>query len=126
GVVKNVGVLRRITLNVFGLNFPHTISVILMDQSNQEREYVMGNLAFDGWRSLEWDNPNYISEVRNRELRTFPLYPNSVPMLKLVGFRIYRDASIAGGDFVTYIKDVNVIYDQAVLNLERDIDDEAI
>ena len=126
GVVKNVGVLKSISVSIHGLNFPHGFSVILQDQNNREQEYFMGYLNFDGWRTLTWNNPNYIQEVRNRELRVFPLYPNSAPMLKLVGFRVYRDAAMTGGDFVGYVKDVSIVYDKAVLDIERDIDDESI
>ena len=43
-----------------------------------------------------------------------------------MGFVIYKDASQEGGDFITYIKDVKVTYDKAVLDLQRDIDDEDI
>ncbi|KGE73755.1 flagellar filament outer layer protein FlaA [Spirochaeta lutea] len=126
GVVKNIGVLKSISVNVHGLNFPHGLSIIFKDQNNVEQEYFMGYLNFDGWRTLTWNNPNYIAEVRNRELNTFPLYPNSAPMVKLMGFRVYRDAAMEGGDFIAYIKDVSVVYDKAVLSLERDIDDEAV
>jgi hypothetical protein len=126
GVVKNVGVLRSVSMNVHGLNFPHGISVILMDENNNEHEIFMGYVNFDGWRTLEWRNPNYITEVRDREIRTFPLYPNLTPMRKLIGVRVYRDAAMQGGDFITYIKDISLTYDRAVLNLERDINDEAV
>lgn len=126
GVVKNVGVLRSVSMNVHGLNFPHGIGIILQDENNQQQEIFMGYLRFDGWRTLEWRNPNYITEVRNRELRVFPLYPNLTPMRKLIGIRIYRDAAMQGGDFITYIKDISITYDRAVLQLERDINDEAI
>ena len=126
GVVKNVGVLRSVSMNVHGLNFPHGVSIILQDENNEEHEIFMGYLQFDGWRTLEWRNPNYIEQVRNRELRVFPLYPNLTPMRKLIGIRIYRDAEMLGGDFITYIKDVSITYDRAVLNLERDINDEAV
>ncbi|TVR59034.1 MAG: flagellar protein [Spirochaetaceae bacterium] len=126
GVVKNVGVLRDLTVNVYGSNFPHGLSVILQDENNVEHEIFLGNLRFDGWRALEWRNPNYIADVRNRELRTFPLYPAMQPMVKLVGFRVYRDAAMQGGDFITYIKDVNISYDRARLDIERDIDDEEV
>ncbi|MFW6312754.1 MAG: flagellar filament outer layer protein FlaA [Spirochaetota bacterium] len=121
GVLKNVGVLKQIGLNVYGLNFPHSISVILQDENNERHEIVMGYLEFDGWRQLIWDNPNYIGDVRDRELQTYPLYPNLQPMMKLVGFRIYRDASNVGGDFVTYIRDVSLVYDEARLQLEEAI-----
>ncbi len=126
GVVKNVGVLRSVSMNVHGLNFPHGVSVILMDENNNEHEIFMGYVNFDGWRTLEWRNPNYITEVRNREIRSFPLYPNLTPMRKLIGIRVYRDAAMPGGDFITYIKDISLTYDRAVLNLERDINDEAV
>jgi len=121
GVLKNVGVLKQIGLNVYGLNFPHSISVILQDENNEQHEIVMGYLEFDGWRQLIWDNPNYIVDVRDRELRTYPLYPNLQPMMKLVGFRIYRDASNVGGDFITYIRDVSLVYDEARLQLQEAI-----
>lgn len=126
GVVKNVGVLRSVSMNVHGLNFPHGISIVLQDENNEEHEIFMGYLRFDGWRTLEWRNPNYIQQVRNRELRVFPLYPNLTPMRKLIGIRIYRDAAMEGGDFITYVKDISLTYDRAVLQLERDINDEAV
>ena len=126
GVVKNVGVLKSLSMNVHGLNFPHTVSVILKDENNEEQEIHLGTMKFDGWRKMAWENPNYISEARNRELRVFPLYPRSAPMRKLVGIRIYRDGSHEGGDFIGYFKDISIIYDKALLTLERDIDDEGI
>jgi hypothetical protein len=121
GVLKNVGVLKQIGLNVYGLNFPHSISVILQDENNERHEIFMGYLQFDGWRQLIWDNPNYITDVRDRELRTYPLYPNLQPMMKLVGFRVYRDGAAQGGDFITYIRDVTLVYDEARLQLEEAI-----
>lgn len=126
GVVKNVGVLKSVRVNVNGLNFPHGFSLILRDENNRDHEIFMGYLNFDGWRTLQWDNPNYIEEVRDRELQRFPLYPNLSPLYKLIGLRFYRDASMPGGDFVAYVKDIYVTFDQAVLELDRDIDDEAV
>ncbi len=126
GVVKNVGVLRSVLVNVHGLNFPHGLSVVLEDENSRIQEIFMGYLNFDGWRTLEWRNPNYIEEVRNREIRTFPLYPNLTPMRRLIGVRIYRDAAMQGGDFITYLKDISLTFDRAVLQLERDINDEAV
>ncbi|MFP4113653.1 MAG: flagellar filament outer layer protein FlaA [Spirochaetota bacterium] len=121
GVIKNVGVLKQVGLNVYGLNFPHSISVILQDENNEQHEIFMGYLQFDGWRQLIWDNPNYITDVRDRELQTYPLYPNLQPMMKLVGFRVYRDGSNVGGDFITYIRDVTLVYDEARLELQEAI-----
>jgi hypothetical protein len=126
GVVKNVGTIKSIEVNAYGLNFPHGLSVILIDSQGNEKTYFMGYLNYEGWRPLRWTNPQYISEVRNRELRIYPLYPFSTPFVKFGGFLLQRDADHIGGDFVAYFKDVKLIYDRAVANPERDIDDEAI
>ncbi|MCL1993140.1 MAG: flagellar filament outer layer protein FlaA [Spirochaetes bacterium] len=126
GVVKNVGAIRSVAVRVHGLNFPHTLSVILIDHNGDRRTVPMGSLNFDGWRTLTWDNPNYIQDVRNRDLRLFPVYPFDTPFVKFGGFLIQRDANHTGGDFIGYFRDVAIIYDQAVLDAERDINDEAI
>jgi len=126
GVVKNVGTIRSVAVNVYGLNFPHALNVILIDSMGNERTIFMGRLNFDGWQTLVWNNPQYIFEVRNRELRLFPLYPHSMPFVKFGGFRLDRDASHQGGDFIVYFQDVRIIYDLAVLDTDRDIDDEAL
>ncbi len=126
GVVKNVGTLRSVSMTVHGLNFNHGVSVVLRDENNEEQEVFLGYLNFEGWRTLEWQNPNYITSVRNRELRTTPLYPNLQPMRKLLGIRFYRDSEAIGGDFITYVRDITMTYDLATLQLQRDIDDEAV
>jgi hypothetical protein len=126
GVVKNVGVIKSIAVSVHGLNFPHGLTVILIDANGDETPIFMGYLNFDGWGELRWDNPNYVTEVRNRELRIYPLYPKSSPFVKFGGFLIQRDASKEGGDFIAYFKDVKVIYDKAVIETDRDIEDEGL
>jgi hypothetical protein len=124
GVVKNVGSIKALAVNVYGLNFPHTLFALLIDSEGREKVIEMGSLKYEGWRELTWRNPQYISEVRNRELRLYPLYPASTPFIKFGGFLIKRDGGAAGGDFIGYFKDVKLIYDKAVLDTERDIDDE--
>jgi len=126
GVIKNVGVIREIQVRVYGLNFPHGLSTILVDGMGNETRHFMGFLNFDGWGELVWRNPAYMREVRNRDLRIVPLYPFNTPFIKFGGFLIQRDAAHVGGDFVTYFRDVSLIYDKAVLDSDRDINDEAI
>ena len=121
GIVKNVGTIRSVAVNVYGLNFPHGLNVILIDDQGIERICFMGYLNFDGWRELTWTNPQYITEVRNRDLRLVPLYPFHQPFVRFGGFRLDRDADHIGGDFVTYFKDVKLIFDKAVLDTDRDI-----
>lgn len=124
GVVKNVGTLKSIQVTTMGMNFPHGLYVLLSDTDGVQRRYFMGYLGFDGWKELQWNNPNYISEVRTREIRVYPIYPRGMPFVKFEGFQITRDAADVGNDFIGYFKDVKIIYDRAVLNSERDIADE--
>jgi hypothetical protein len=126
GVVKNVGVLKSLSLTVYGSNFPNGIGVVLADSDNNEQVIFLDYLQFDGWRTLTWNNPNYITDVRNRELKIYPLYPHSTPFVRLAGLLVYRDSQQEGGDFVTYVKDVTITYDKALLQPVRDIDDEAL
>jgi hypothetical protein len=126
GVVKNVGTIKAVAVNAYGLQFPHGLSVILLDSNGVEKSVFMGYLNYDGWAELTWNNPQYVLDVRNRELRIYPIYPTSTPFVKFNGFRLERDADREGGDFVAYFKDVKIIYDKAVLDTDRDIDDEAL
>jgi hypothetical protein len=124
GVVDNVGVIKQVGVWVYGLNYPHTLSVILQDQNYDQQEIILGPLNFDGWRQLIWDNPNYIDDVRDRELRSYPLYPSLTPMRKVIGFRIYRDGSNVGGDFVAYLHDAKIVYDLALLDIQAPFETE--
>lgn len=126
GVVKNVGSIKSIAANVYGSNFPNGLGIILKDQDGKERNVFLDYLDYRGWRTLGWINPSYISEVRNRELKKYPLYPRTTPMRKLMGFVLYKDAAQEGGDVITYIKDVKLTYDLAILPGIDDIDNEAL
>ena len=124
GVVKNVGTIKSIAVTTLGMNFPEALYVLLKDTDGVERRYFMGYLGFDGWKELRWDNPQYISEIRNREIRIYPIYPRGMPFVKFTGFQIARDANHIGGDYIGYFKDVKIIFDNAVYTTERDIADE--
>jgi len=124
GVVKNVGTVKAISVTTMGMNYPHGLYVLLSDNDNIERRYFMGYLGFDGWKELRWNNPQYISEIRCREIRVYPIYPRGLPFIKFEGFQITRDAAHIGGDFIGYFKDVKIIYDKAILSSDRDIADE--
>ena len=125
GVLRNVGTIKSMSVRVTGRNFPHGFSISLKDEQETTREMFLGYLDFDGWRTLTWENPNYITDVKQRDLRRKPLYPETMPSIKFSHFTIYRHGSQIGGDFVTYIKDVQMVYDLALLETERDINDEA-
>ncbi|MCL2558809.1 MAG: flagellar filament outer layer protein FlaA, partial [Treponema sp.] len=108
GLVSNVATIKSLAVNVYGMNFPHSLWVVLIDQDGNRKTVPMGPLNFDGWSELRWDNPAYIQEVRNRELRITPIYPDNMPFVKFGGFEIRRDGSHVGGDFITYFRDVKI------------------
>jgi flagellar filament outer layer protein Flaa len=126
GVVKNVGAIKSIGVSVYGSNFTNGLGIIIKDQNGVERNVFMDYLDFKGWRDLGWVNPAYIEEVRNRELKKFPLYPRTTPMRQLMGIILYKDAAQEGGDVITYIKDIKLTYDYAVLPGVDDIDNEGL
>jgi hypothetical protein len=124
GVVKNVGTVKSIAVTTLGMNYPHGLYVMLKDTDGVERRYFMGYMGFDGWKTLTWTNPDYIPEIRTREIRVYPIYPRGLPFVKFTGFEVTRDASHVGGDYIGYFKDVKIIYDKALLTSDRDIADE--
>jgi hypothetical protein len=127
GVVKNVGVIKNVKVNVYGMNYPMGMAVVIRDEQEQTQQIPLGYLNFDGWRQLSWANPNYINEVRNREIKKVPLYPRSAPSITLDSLQFYRDAMQEGGDFIVYVKDIVVTYDQAVImDVDTDLNHEEV
>jgi len=124
GVLDNVGAIKSVALTTYGYNYPHSVYVLLKDNDGVERRYYMGTLNFDGWKNLIWNNPDYVHDIRDREIKVYPLYPRGLPYAKLSGLYITRDAAHDGGDFIAYFKQIEVIYDKAVAQTERDIADE--
>ena len=125
GVVRNVGVIKSFAVRIYGCQFKNSFGLMIKDEENVESEYDFPEyLDFDGWKTIQWNNPNYIDNVQNRALHVVPLYPKSEPFIKFNGFRIYRQGDQFGGDFVVYLKDVKVRYDEANLEKEYPIDHE--
>jgi hypothetical protein len=125
GVLKNVGAIKSFSVRVYGLNFPHSLSIVYENDLGEQKTISMGYLNFDGWQRLTWENPAYIQDLRARTMRLYPLYPLNSAYIKFVGFLVKRDAASLGGDFIAYFRDVEVIYDKAVQDTAPDIDDEA-
>lgn len=126
GVVKNVGLLRSVAVSTYGLNYPHKLTVLIEDIDRKIHEIPLGHMEFEGWQELEWMNPNYIEDVKKRDLRVRPLYPTLSPYIRFVGIRIYRNGIQVGGDFIGYIKDIQVTYDKAREQFEENIDNERV
>jgi hypothetical protein len=126
GVVKNVGILKTVSMNMYGSNFPNAIEIVLKDHNNREQTIFMDYMQFEGWRTITWRNPNYIQEVRQRDLFPSPLYPKATPFVKIAGLNIRKDAMQEGNDIIAYVKDIIITYDRAINEFDRDIDEEGV
>lgn len=127
GVLKNVGPIKSISINVYGRNFPHKLILMFTDADGKEMMVPAGDMKFNGWRTLTWNNPNYITEVKYRELNAAPIYPVTSNSLIFKGLLIKKSANFAGGDFISYFKNIDVTFDKAIRDdVESDIDDELV
>jgi hypothetical protein len=124
GVLSNVGTIKSIAVNVYGRNFPYTLYLKLIYPNGESSLLRIGSLQFSGWRTLTYENASYVDDVKHRELKINPLYPEATPFINFGGFVVIRNANDIGGDSVVYFKDIRVIYDKAVLDTDEDIDDE--
>lgn len=126
GVLKNVGTIRSISSWICGRNNIISYIVNLKNDSEVVNSYTMGYLNFAGWSQVKWENPSYLMNARDRVLRRTPLYPRSTPAVKLDSLQFYRTADTLGGDFVSYVKDVTMEYEEAIVDKDTDIDDEGV
>jgi len=125
GILRNVGPIKSVSIWVSGRNYKNAIEVRMLDQDGKYKSINFGNLYFKGWKKLTWENPNYIKELKKRDLVKPHLYPQYEPYLKFESLVIYKSPMEYGGDFVTYVKDIRVEYEPAITRYEGAVDDEA-
>lgn len=126
GVIENVDQIETISVNIYGLNYPHQIAVLYEDVDGIIKEYILGDLRFRGWRTLTWNNPRYTIRAEGEQIVSdgAPAYPKSFPNIAFRGFRILKSGAHLTGDFVGYIKDFRVTYDSLPASSQSDFDDE--
>ncbi len=117
GVVRNVGVLRKLSVLALGSNFRYTLYVRVKDHKGEEKDIFVGFLDYQGWKTKTWLNPNLDFDLAMREYdkRRRPHYPDEYPHLKLVNIMIQRSDPEVTGNFVTLIKEISVEYDEAII-----------
>ena len=155
GVIDNISDVRSISVEVYGLNYPHSMSVLFEDTDGAIKEYMIGTLGFVGWRTLTWENPAFAAaesvaqpvavdgavdgvaeatdgavEVAAAEpapaVDTQVQYPKVFSSIALRGIRIWKNGSAPVGDFVGYIKEIRVDYDPETIIVDSDFDNEGI
>ncbi len=121
GIVRNVGVMRKISVRVLGNNFNYGLYLRIKNRNEEYKDIYMGCLNFLGWRDLVWVNPNYEQDKKDRELKksVLPYYPDEYPYIKFVGFVINRDHTERTGNFTTMFKEVSIEFDEHFLKLDN-------
>ncbi len=128
GVMPNVSEVKSISLWVSGKNYNYGIAIRLKDRNEEIHEFFMGWLYFDGWRKLVFNNPNFTDQIAAKTLTREPLYPYSIPYMVLDSIVIYRPADQLGGDFITYVKSIEMEYTPYIVDSDvtQDIKDEEV
>lgn len=125
GILRNVGPIKSISLWADGRNYKNSIEVRMKDETGHYKGISFGNLFFRGWRKLTWINPDYIKELQKRDITKVHLYPQYEPYLKFDSIIVYKSPQEIGGDFITYVKDVRVECEEALIKRDEPINDEA-
>ena len=128
GVIRNVGIIRKIGVYLCGHNFNYALYVRVKDQRGIERDLFIGYMNFRGWQKRSWVNPDYDKHLRLREIyeKVRPYYPDEYPYIKLMGFYINRISTEVTGNFVTMIKEVTVEYDEEFVDIKTSDGDDLI
>jgi hypothetical protein len=113
GVVRNVGLIRSVSVTVRGGNAGHGLELRLKDQFGRMMTVRFGTLDFVGWRKLTWQNPRYNDVRRDRALTKPPPPPLTPLTLTLDSIVVYKAYFENTGRFVGYIKDVRIEFDPA-------------
>lgn len=121
GVVRNIGILRKMSVRVLGNNFNYGLYIRIKNHKDEQRDIYMGTLNFLGWRTLTWINPNYEVEKKHRDKArsVIPYYPDEYPYIKFIGLIIQRNSSERTGNFTTMFKDVSLDFDEHFLKLDN-------
>jgi flagellar filament outer layer protein Flaa len=126
GLLKNVGVIKQLSVMIKGKNFPHGLYIDLLDEDQMTKSYFFGYLDFNGWSTRIWENPAYLERLRDRRVIRVPLYPRVEPLIKLQSFTFTRDGEHVADNFIAYISWIKVDYDKAIISEDDDIDDEKV
>lgn len=127
GVMPNVAELKSMSVWVNGRNYRYNLAIRTKNRMEEVQEYYFGSLLFDGWRRLTYINPNFTDRIQSKVLQREPLYPYDIPYLVLDSIAIFRPNDTVGGDFVTYIRSIDMEYTPYVIDSDADdIKDEAV
>ena len=109
--IENIGILKIISVTLSCNNYANGFGILLENQVKDQNIYLFPGLDFKGWKTLKWENRNYIEEIRQREVTKLSLFPRDIPSLKFMGFIIYYSEENKDKKLVLELKEVRIEYD---------------
>lgn len=108
--IENISNFKTIKLDYTSFRYISGISLIFEDYKGNKIIKPIGSTELlDGEHTLEWNNPNYIENVKDRNIVLKPLYPYNQADLFLTEIRFH----INNGQYnVQRIKSLQIVYDK--------------
>lgn len=125
GRISNVGEIKSIKIKVWNFGYNNTIYLNFRRSNGELYRCKMGDLDAHkkGPVELVYENSNYIEDPKYKKYDYMPSYPNSASDLYLESVEIHSNlkSPCDGYNFIG-IGDIDIIYDQAHLESEVEID----
>ncbi len=114
------GVTKTVSVWVAGRNKAHELYLLVQDYNGNNFELWMGNLGFSGWRKMQVAVPP--TPDGEHGIIQSSAYGGVKPGLRIVGFRIDCEPTLARGSYYLYFDDLRATTD--LYDIEnRDEDD---
>ena len=121
GLLENVGALKSLSISIKSYGYCNSVKLYL-NHNGKTRIVEFKKDDFVGEETFTYDFPDYIQDVKDRELKVTPIYPNSSSNLYLEKIEVHYNAPrpeyVSGYDFIE-IGNISVIYDKAYLDEEK-------
>lgn len=125
GRIANVGEIKSVKIKCWNFGYNNTIYLNFRRSNGEIYRCKMGDLDAHkkGPVELIYENPNYIEDPKYKKYDDMPLYPNEASDLYLESVEIHSNlkSPCDGYNFIG-IGDIDIIYDQARLDTETDMD----
>ncbi|MBN2441576.1 MAG: hypothetical protein JXJ04_09515 [Spirochaetales bacterium] len=119
GLIRNIGALKSITIIARSNEDDEKISIILADEEEQDTLFFIEGFRENQWRSLVYNNPDYIRDVRNLNSREFSPGVSILPHLLFKGLVIYKPEKNKDQKVILLVQSIALNYDKAYLDYDN-------
>lgn len=118
GVIKNVGVIKEIQIDIYSENAGVKVSLNLENSKGKTLSIPFGNLNFWGWRRLIWLNPSYSKNLNYLKSKLQDTYGEDY-RFKSLSFT--HPSSSTKSDALLFIRSIKVIYDKGAEDISLEV-----